>query len=723
MQLDPDQRDFVSAVMQPLGPDDSRQANLEEAVALASTLPCPPSGDDASLATRRMERNAAGFVIRHRTVQAVVAAVGIVAAWFAIGGPPAWTSLRGIWEANWMYNYLGSMCCGHPGVPQLPGFPGLRLLEDSWENEYVTKKLPPSEAALIIGAPGESDPVLKWQRAWESDPEDPAHYCAYALAYRKVHQKWPADLVATGERLDPGNGWFRLMAAAEMMKASIGDTPPPPRITKQEKLAARAKGLPPPQRPVVSKPGRIVIDPARFERGWQELDAALAMPRWDDQRRRLDAIRAKAWPAAVDYPEFCAGQLLTYSQPEDVTSGWLDLKYLTEAFGKAAEQGDKITLEALEARLQRTAGRMGSGSDDLMRSLMTRSVARGGALTLSKAWTRVGEANRAKPWKDFADSTDPKRASTPTAPADALTENRGSNLVSKTSESLPHRSPESAPVTEAEVRGGRLAEYAMYERLMLHAIALLFAVALGFLLLAPLRDRRALGLLPPRLAGLLDTRDRLLVFSIGVALPVAVYALSTHPPGLLTRAVGITEQGFVLWLAQSAALVVAVMLGTLQAVRRQLGRRGKVLALGWVGPDPGRPCFPAALLTMPLGAVLPGWMAHNSTVEMAGYTTIIGLAGFPLLWLLWQAIGTFNGSPARKLHRSVLMHAAAPFVAIALAVTAMAIPWAYAEEKAWTKEIRYEALSPDNTIFESRLEREYAAWIARDLVTRLEAMK
>ncbi|RYD67492.1 MAG: hypothetical protein EOP83_02705 [Verrucomicrobiaceae bacterium] len=447
------------------------------------------------------------------------------------------------------------------------------------------------------------------------------------------------------------------------------------------------------------------------------------MPRLDDQRRRLDAIRANAWPAASDYASFSAGQLLTYSQPEDVTSGWIVLKNVTEALGLAAANGDKDTLELLESRLKRVTRQVAAPSDNMMRSLVARSMARNSAIALSKAWTRVGQPDRAKAWGDFAALTDPKHASAPHTAVDALTENRGSTLVSLTSESLPRRSPDSALVPEAELRGGRLAEYAMYERLMLHAVVLMLAIALGFLLLAPLRDRSALGLLPARLAGLLGTRDRLRIFALGIALPAAVYLLSTHPPGLVTRRIGITEQGFFLWLAQSVAVVVAMLSGTLQATRRQLDRRGKLLALGWIGPDPGRLCFPAALLAMPLGAILPGWMTKNDTIEFAGYATILGFVGFPLLWLLWQAVGSFFGSAARKLHRSVLMHATVPFVAIALASTATAIPWVYSQEKAWTKEIRYEALAPDNTIFESRLEREYAGWIARDLLNQLEAVK
>ena len=579
-----------------------------------------------------------------------------------------------------MFHYLGSMCCSQPGPPKLPGY--RTPLDGSWEGAYAMKKLPPVEASLLIGAPHESDPVLKWQRVWKNHPEDPAHFVAYALAYRRGNPKWPADLVSTGERLDPGNGWYLLMAAADMLKESIGDEPPPPPVTRQERLDARAKGQPRPRRPSPSRPVRIVIDVAAFDRGWQNLDAALAMPRWDDQRRRLDAIRAGASPAAIDYADFCAAQWLTFSQPEDVSSPWTNLRSLSEAFTMAADKGDQVVLEALEIRLRKTADRMGSGSDVLMRSLMTRNVIRDGARALSKAWNRIGNADRSKEWKDFADATDPKLASTPPRPVDALTEYRGSNLATRATEALLRRSPESAPVTEAELRGGRLAEYAMHERLMLHVAAMLFALALGFLMLVPLRDRRALGPLPSRLAELLDDRARLRVFVVGVVLPVAVYLLSTHPPGLITRRTNLTEQAFFLWLAQAVALVVAVVLGTLQSARRQLDRRGKILALGWVGPDPGRLCFPAALLAMPLGAILTAWMERNATIEMAGYATIAGLVGFPLLWLLWQAGESLRGSPARMLHRAVLMHTAAPFVAVAVVIIAVTIPWVYAQEKA-----------------------------------------
>ena len=98
------------------------------------------------------------------------------------------------------------------------------------------------------------------------------------------------------------------------------------------------------------------------------------------------------------------------------------------------------------------------------------------------------------------------------------------------------------------------------------------------------------------------------------------------------------------------------------------------------------------------------------------------LLAFPLVWLIIQAVGCFNGPEARKLHRSVLLHAARPFIAIALILPVLAIPWVHAEEKAWTREIRFESLA-DTSFFSSRLEREYGDWIVREILTELDAME
>jgi hypothetical protein len=728
MELDPDQRAFVDAVMRPLGDDPPRRELLEEAVALSSTLPGQPIGDDALTAAERMKRASRSFRLWHRILPLVWTAIIVAVAWFAIAGPGARKSLSDIWEVNQVANAVSTMCCSHEGVPRFPNLLFPRE-QDAGEQflKHIARDIPPAQRSLLIGETSEPDPVLKWRRVWDRHPRDPAHYFAYALVHRKELGTWPENFVETGEELDPGNGWFRLIAGASRSKASVGE-PPAPKITRAERLAAREKGLPLPRTPTPSKPQRQVIDPIGFQQGWQSLDDALSMSRWHDYRSELNAIRVAAMPPPDDFAAWSRGMYFSIFQPEDDTQDWLELRSYHEGLRLAAEEastaGDSERLAALDALQRKFVHKLGTASrSQLMESLMIRATALSGGRTMEKAWTEIGDASKAKRWKDFIAAIDPKLKPDPTPAPDALSENLGSNLVVRgMTFSTSRRSPESPPLTEADLRGGRLAEYAVYERLMMHGIALLLLVALGFLLLTPLLHRKEIGPLGSRLVGLLDSRDRLLILTIGVILPAMVYLLSTRLPWLGTRDTSISAIGFFLWIGQSVALAVSILLGTLQAIRRQLGRGGAVLSLGWVGPDPGRLSFPAALAIMPLAAILPPCM-HWWPNVLAMAAIVAGcLLAFPLVWLIVQAVGCFNGPEARKLHRSVLLHAARPFVAIALLLPCLAIPWVHAEEKAWTREIRFESLA-DTSFFGSRLEREYGDWIVREILTELDAME
>jgi hypothetical protein len=728
MELEPDQRAFVDAVMRPLGDDPPRREQLEEAVALSSTLPGQAIGDDELTAAERMKRTSRSFRLWHPILPLAWTAIFVAVAWFAIAGPGARKSLSDIWDVNRVANSVSTLCCSHEAVPRFPNLLFPRA-QDAGEQflKHIAQEVPAAQRSLLVGETAEPDPVLKWRRVWDRHPRDPAHYFAYALAHRSELGRWPENFVETGEELDPGNGWFRLIAGASQSKASVGE-PPAPKITRAERLAAREKGLPPPRTPKPSKPQRQVIDPAGFQQGWQSLEAALAMPRWHDYRDELNAIRVAAVPPPDDFAAWSRGTYFSISQPEDNMPDWLELRSYHEGLRLATEEAcrvrDSDRLATLDALQRKFVHKLGTVSrSQLIESLVVRATALSGGRTMEKAWTVIGDASKAKRWKDFADAIDPKLNPKLSPTPEMLGENRGSNLVvGGLIYVTSYQSPESTPLIDADLRGGRLAEYAVYERLMMHGIALLLLLALGFLLLTPLLHRKEIGPLGSRLAGLLDTRDRLLILAIGVILPAIVYLLSTRLPWLGMRDTSISAIGFFLWIGQSVAFVVSVLLGTLQTTRRQLGRRGAVLSLGWVGPDPGRPSFPAALAMMPLATILPLCMQWwPNTLVMAAIVAGCLLA-FPLVWLIVQAMGCFKGPQARKLHRSVLMSATQPFIAIALILPALAIPWIHAEERAWTREIRFESLA-ETSFFGSRLEREYGDWIVREILTELDAME
>lgn len=725
MELDPERQAFVDAVMLPLGADEARRALLEKAVALMVTLPAAVDSDRIRSATDRMVSTARRFPLRHRVGLAVVTAVALGVPWLTVAGPAARESLAAIWTANLITAVTSTACCTRSEVPTLPGIPederDLRFIR------HIEKRVSSSDHSLLAGDFLQESPSARWKPVWDSHPRDPRHYYAYALAFKSEHRRWPDRFVETGEELDPGNGWFRLMRGASRMEAAIGFHPPA-RISRAEKLAARAQGLPPPRPQETKMRFRVVTDARVFQEGWDDLAAALAMPRLEDYRIRLNRIRTRACAEPADFPDVCSFPMLSLGQPEFIMSDWVGLVRYGEAFQFAADQhakaGAKDNLLELGRHHSRMVRALSHHSSGLMPALITRSFARDGGQALASAWLQLGDPKAAKRYQQFHESLEPRHHPFPEPPLDALSGNRGSSLVSSTTGFLSERSPDSPPVTEPELRGGRLAEYAMYERLMMHVVALLLTLALAFLLVVPGRWRRELGLVPARLAGLLDRRDHACIGLLGVVLPAAVYLLSTRLPWMEPREFGLSGTRFFLWLIQAVALVVAIVLGTLQATRRRLGRRGAVLALAWVGFDPGRLLLPVALAIIPIASVISRATEDWSATE--AYTTlgiVASMLGVPLLWQAVLMFISFRRFAAHTLHRAILMTAARPYVAAAMVAAVCAISWIHREEKHWTSRAEFDAVKSGHTVFVPRTEVEYGRWIAQETLRRLDEME
>ena len=72
-------------------------------------------------------------------------------------------------------------------------------------------KLTP-EQRLLLGDPRKS-PLERKEELWRSDPDDPAYYSEYVLAYGEKHHALPPSYWDTVRRIDPSNAWFDYLAA------------------------------------------------------------------------------------------------------------------------------------------------------------------------------------------------------------------------------------------------------------------------------------------------------------------------------------------------------------------------------------------------------------------------------------------------------------------------------------------------------------------------------
>jgi hypothetical protein len=716
VDFDPDKREFVDAVMAPLEPDPIRRDLLKECLAIAGTVPSLTSGDSVDTATRRIQSKAKRFKFLTAAGRSLAITILALTAWTAVIGPPAIRSIDGIILANRMADLISTTCCSHEAVPSFPRF-GFEPneLEEIAQVERVLGGLPHDARLLLLGDYLQQDELARWKAVWDRYPENPAHYFAYALAYRRTHEKWPDDFVATGESLDPGNGWFRLLAGAEKAKAAVGMRPPR-RITQADRLAARAEG----RKLQTPLPGKRVeiLDQATLDDAYTLLDQALRMPRWDDYRKTLNRIRFDATPPPSDFASHSLGHILVFSQPEDGSSDWLDLRKYGAAFGLTAKEvarhHDASQLASLRHRVQGTMDRLGSnGSSFLLGTLVARVIGEDACWALAETTASVSGPAEAGHLVAIAGSLDFKLNRSVALPPDALSEFRGSGFQAQAA-GFSRRSG-TTPVTEPQLRGGRLAEYAMYERFIAHLGAAFLALALAFVLIRSAWERKRLGLLPERLTGLLSVTDRIRIVLVGALLPVAVYFIATRLPALDPREFAFGEKRFILWLVQIVALGISVILLSLDTASRCLGRRATMLAMRWHRHDPGWIFAWVSLASIPILSILSRFDPSDDLQELAFWTSVGFMVGIPLLWLLNLLGLIFAGAAARKLHRAILLRSLVIPLAIALPLIAASIPIFRAEERYWITRLDFDALHPDYNTFSPKPEIEYAAWMAAEV--------
>lgn len=709
--------------MAPLGDNPELGSVLLEALGRAGTYPLC-DGDDIATATERMRNTSKSFRRINKASWACILIVAVFATWMAVAGPSAWRSLKGIFHTNWLANEVGSVCCSFETVPR---FPRLGDKEEFWKKTVGRERelrTAPDNRLVLLGNQSASDEVVRWKAVWEAHPQDARHYFAYALEFFKMNARWPEDFVETGERLDSGNGWFRLVDGASKAKSSVG-VPKDQPITKAKRLAARADGREFRRPDVKGKATDVILYPKLHAEALVMLEQALAMPRLDDYRQSLDRERFELMPQVGDYREHLLWTMMHWDHPEDSAADWLSLRSYDRALfldaEAAARRGDRMRLEKLRDLSIHLSEHLVEIGSSYLSKLVESALLMGANRYLAKAWSDMGEAEKSKEFEFVLWKLDPKTSPRPKRGPDALDEQRGSGPVSEGF--FGSRGAGSNPVTEPELRGGRLAEYAVYERLMLHVTAVLFFVTLAVLLYRTCLARKKFGLLPDRLAGLLRAGDRLQILGVGVLLPLALYALATGSPWLASRDFTLGQDRFVAWLAQSASLVAVVILWTLQMISRCLGRRGAVLILGWPGMNPGVWLAPVALVTMLGGPTFAKSIPSNDLMEKICWIGFAMMAGLPWLWILGLCGGRFFGSAERKLHRSTIARAMLPFIAVAMVLVALSIPTIYAEERYWVSQMDYEKVTAETNILVPRTELEQAEWLGAQLRRALNEMK
>ena len=695
LDLDADQREFVNAVIGPLKGSEAQRNLLENALRLSSGMPTSVAPDPLEVATERMRATAPAS--KRRLIAFRLFAVVVMA-----------LSLTFLFSAATLCSLSRALLVRDSFEFLIPDFVDDLFPEDTSEQDvrdWMVERIEPDQRLVAMGDLHETDDPRRWEAVWKARPEDPAHFYAYVLAYRRSWYKWPEDWVATAERLDPGNGWFGLINAC----SRVGQ------VIEPEKKPARdrTRGAP----PIPGEPARVK-DEAALASLLTEMDGALAKTAFNDHRLRLHALRMGTWPPPVDYPEQILSIQFRDQHPEHLDFDSGSLYQLSLLFQGAAlhfaNAGRRKDLDALAARYERIFQALCGGDRlDLHQGRALWRVAIKGAKALENAYGILGDPAAAERFRNFAEAPGHAVKLSPTTPRGSYTDERVSSLAEHwTAGQLPGVSP----FTESELRGGRLAEYAMAERVLVHVLAALLSCLLGLLLFTAHHPRPELRRLADRLLQLLTYRDWLWIITLGVVMPITLYLLLQRLPWPGFRSRTIDEDRVSVMALQLAGLCLSLLLCTVEATRWRLAKRAWILGFGWRLLDAGPPFALFALSSIPFMSAVPKLAEvpgmDNDWLEAAVATAL----GLPLLWAIAILVSCYLKRSPRRLHRLILLRACTPVMALALVLAVISIFALHAEEKKWTARIEFESVTNENHYATgSRAGFEHAKWIHQEL--------
>lgn len=376
-----------------------------------------------------------------------------------------------------------------------------------------TRSLSDSERLLLIGDVSKSSASDRTKALWDSDPANPAYFEDYAIVYLSKRSKLPPDFLETAEKLDPGNGWFHLLAAAVASKDAVKQVS----RTKQEKEGRQA-------------PKWTILDQAR-------MDEALSLFAQGYSKGRIQSYEnelLKRRLALLPEPKDLESSLLNTSYVADRPNPsiyFVDLARVVSAqAGILAARKDSTSFRALLGnwtgftRIQLIASPM-----NMIEPLISRINLDQPNPNFLQAARDLGMAEEAVLLDELGQKLQKEklernaRKSVAADAADKLIELHGGVLQGLNTAPLLRQVVNPPEITLAQLTPGRRSDHALFARALLLAMTVLLLLFAAALAAYSFRDGELRRKLSRRHASLLDRRDWSLLLPCGVATPILYF--------------------------------------------------------------------------------------------------------------------------------------------------------------------------------------------------------
>ena len=565
--------------------------------------------------------------------------------------------------------------------------------------QQLEKRLSAPQRLLLFGDSSQPTRAGKMKALWDSEPENPAYFSEYVKAYLSDNDRLPPDSLETARRIDPQNSWFTYLAAAAECKASV-------------KKGTRSKAA--------KDAGEALTwnirDQAKLDRALVLLHEARSQPECRNYVKELSRQRIEILPRSNPTDNLYSIAYLAGSVAPDIIS----LRHLVDAIGaKGWTYGEETNAPGLKDLIVDSdafvTALAGIEAPTIIEVLVFKVCADGSAKELSAAAAKLGlaaDATRlAETHQRFKEHKIARETRTVMPDREGPIAN-GALLASLTLPMVSRQMVDPPPLTDDDVKPGRLADHEMFAHASCVGAWILLMVLFCGTALYRYRSPALIRGLAKRMEALMRPADWAWLLGVGVVMPLVYMMILNRLTPLGGRDLGLQTTFMLLPTAHFLGLTVLMILLSVLITRWRLGKRAAEFRfpsgkskLGWLAVACAVAFIPAV-----------GWGACAGS--KAGLAAAAGLILLPTLWLLVVMTCAVFSKPSKLFHRSTSARVLLPVYATAMLLMVSPVPVYKAAGQYWFEQdtlIRLDPAYPSMT----RYEYEAAVQMRRELRTAL----
>lgn len=462
--------------------------------------------------------------------------------------------------------------------------------------QRIAARLDARGKLLVFGDLTTLDRVERKKKLWQSDPENPAYFAEYAT--RLVANMGSPDILQTARRLDPDNAWFTYLAASMVVGDSVQNTWIPRwRILDQAKLDRSLALL---------REARTQTKCTSY--AVELLRKRLSLLPQGNFMERHDSVSSMDTGTVYSKIQF------DYAANALAAGAWsAGEKGDVAAFQEMVRDGDHFLRAVFQLEVSNLQDE--SGCDRYATTL---------AMTFAETAAKLGLQKEADRWKEIADESlkhqydrisrkfkiDGKEV-----PPGTVTGSMLRRSIEKLKSQQYLATP--LPLTDADVKPGRLLDHVILSRFFNYICWLVMALSLGLAAAYRFRFPQLVRRLAARLTELLHPADWVWILGLGILLPFAYVMGINRLTPLGGREFGMMGTAMLMPAGHFLGLLGLWLVTPVQIIRWRLARRAS--GFGFSGPS------------------RIGWVAVISAAAVVQWIGWIAITGrYPDWWAAWM---------------------------------------------------------------------------------------